>query len=355
MSQKIKVLIVDDSAIVRDMLLEKLSEEKDIEVIGTAPDPFIARDKIVRQKPDVITLDIEMPKMDGLTFLEKLMVYYPMPVIIVSSVTTNDKYAAIKALELGAFDVVNKPGGSISVKDVVTDVAYKIRQAFLLKEKYVERRKQIDTGLEKKGPVKHDSKLLTGIITTDRYIAIGASTGGTVALEYILKGLPSNLPPILIVQHMPPNFTLQFANRLNEMSALTIKEAEDEELVTPGTVYIAKGGYHLTVVRKGGSLYTRLTDTERIQFQKPSVDVLFHSIAENAGRNALGILLTGMGKDGAEGLLHMKKQDAYTITQDEQSSVVWGMPRAAFEIGASSEQVPLEKIADKIIAYAKTK
>jgi len=203
-----------------------------------------------------------------------------------------------------------------------------------------------------KNKKKEDSKILSRISTTEKYIAIGTSTGGTTALEYIFKNLPKKLPPILVVQHMPPNFTHQFALRLNDLSELEIKEAEDEELISPGSVYIAKGGCHLSVERKGASLYTKLLNTERVHFQKPAADVLFHSLAENAGKNTIGIILTGMGKDGAEGLLNMKKQGAYTLAQDENSSIVWGMPRAAIEIGAVSEIISLDKIPERIVELA---
>ena len=205
-SKNIKVLVVDDSAIVRNVMLEKLSEYKDIEIVGTAPDPYIARDKIIRLKPDVITLDIEMPRMDGLTFLEKLMNYFPIPVIIVSSVTTQNSKASIRALEIGAFDVVNKPGGSISVNEVIEDIVFKIRQAYQVKDIYIGRRKTLENHLVETPKIQHDSHMLSNIATTDKFIAIGASTGGTIALEYIFKNLPANLPPILVVEHMPPLF-----------------------------------------------------------------------------------------------------------------------------------------------------
>ncbi|OHD56387.1 MAG: chemotaxis response regulator protein-glutamate methylesterase [Spirochaetes bacterium GWF1_51_8] len=353
--EKIKVLIVDDSAIVRTVLEEKLGNIKDIEVVGTAPDPYIARDKIVKLEPDVITLDIEMPRMDGLTFLQKLMTYYPMPVIIVSSVTTKDSYASIKALEIGAFDVVNKPGGSISVNDIVDDIVMKIRQANEVKDSYVRRRIELDGKLVKKPPVRHDPHILSNIATTDKLIAIGASTGGTVALEYIFRNLPPNLPPIVVVEHMPAMFTRQFADRLNEISELEVKEAEDGDLIAPGTVYIAPGGMHLTIKRKGALLFTQLLDTERVHFQKPAVDVLFDSVAEEAGQNAIGFLLTGMGKDGAKGLLNMRNRGAYTVAQDERSSIVWGMPKTAVDLGAADEVTPLDDIPKRIVELSQKK
>jgi two-component system chemotaxis response regulator CheB len=353
--EKIRVLVVDDSAIVRSLLDEKLAEFPDIEVVGTAPDPYIARDKIIKLQPDVITLDIEMPRMDGLTFLQKLMTYYPFPVIIVSSVTTKDSYATIKALEIGAFDVVNKPGGSITVSDIIDEIAYKIRQASMVKDVYVNRRLALDGKLVKRPEIVYDPHILSNIATTDKLIAIGASTGGTVALEYILRNLPPNLPPIVVVEHMPPQFTKQFADRLNEISALEVKEAEEDDLIAPGTVYIAPGGMHLTIRRKGALLYTQYTDTEKVHFQKPSVDVLFESVAREAGQNAIGIILTGMGKDGAKGLLAMKQKGAYTVAQDERSSIVWGMPKTAIDMGAADEVVPLDDMPHKIVELSQKK
>ncbi|OHD16576.1 MAG: chemotaxis response regulator protein-glutamate methylesterase [Spirochaetes bacterium GWC1_27_15] len=347
---KIKVLIVDDSAIVRDVLSDKLSQFPYIDVIGVAQDPFIARDKIVKLNPDVITLDIEMPKMDGITFLEKLMRYFPIPVIIVSSVTANDKNAAIKALELGAFDVVNKPGGSLTVNDIYEEIAYKIKNAYQVKDSYISRQNLIKSNLlqTKKNP---STQIINSFVTTDKIIAIGSSTGGTLALEYIFKNLPANLPPIVVVQHMPENYTKQFAIRLNELSQINIKEAEDGEILTNGNVYIAKGGNHLIIERKGSSLFSKLINGEKIQFQKPSVDVLFNSLAKTCGKNVIAALLTGMGKDGAEGLLNIKNNGGFTIIQDEESSVVWGMPKAAYDIGAYNKILSLNHIPINIVNF----
>jgi len=347
MKTQIKVLVVDDSAIVRDILSTKLSQFSDIEIVGTAPDPYIARDKIVRLKPDVLTLDIEMPKMDGLSFLEKLMEYYPLPVIIISSITGRDKYAAIKALEIGAFDVVDKPDSQSDMQSFIEDIANKIRVAFAEKESFIYKSKQNSRILVEK---RESTRLLARVSTTGKMIGIGASTGGTVALEFIIKNLPANLPPILIVQHMPPVYTKRFAERLDEISELRVKEAEDEEMIMEGTVYIAKGGMHLGIENKGISFFNRLVDTEKVHFQKPAVDVLFKEMAEKVGKNSIGILLTGMGKDGAEGLFNMKKMGAYTIAQDEASSVVWGMPKAAIEMDAAMEVLPLDKIPERIVS-----
>lgn len=349
---RIRVLVVDDSAIVRDVLTENLSQYDDIEIIGTAPDPYIARDKIVKLDPDVITLDIEMPKMNGLNFLEKLMIYHPMPVIIVSSVTTNDIQASMKAIDIGAFDVVNKPGGSISVTEVVDDVYYKIKEAYKVKDTFVSRRKLVDERIKSK-KITYNKNILSEVSTTDKLIAIGASTGGPVSLEFVLKNLPPNVPPILIVQHMPLFYTAQFALRLNDICEVNVKEAEEGDIVTNGTVYIARGGNHLELVRRGATLYTRLTDGPKVHFQRPAVDVLFQSVAQLVGKNALGIILTGMGKDGADGLLEMKNKGAQTIAQDEASCVVFGMPYEAIELGAAQKICPLEDIPDKIVQFSK--
>ncbi len=347
--EKIKVLIVDDSAIVRGVLLERLEQEKDIEVVGTAPDPYIARTKILNSQPDVITLDIEMPKMNGLDFLQKLMEYYPIPVIIVSSVTTNDAFAAVKALEFGAFDVVNKPGGSISIESVIEDVVFKIRQAYEVRHIYTSRRAIIQQHIQDKPRVQMEQNVLSQVETTDQLVAIGASTGGTTALEYILKQLPPNFPPTLITQHMPPNFTAQFAGRLDSLSQLTVIEARGDELLMPGMAYIAPGGYHLTVSRKGAHLYTRLEGGNKVHFQKPAVDVMFMSIAVEVGKNCVAALLTGMGKDGAAGMLKLKEKGAYTIAQDEKSSVVWGMPKVAIDMNAHKEIAALEDIPARLL------
>ncbi len=357
MGERIRVLIVDDSAIVRDVLSERLSRYPDIEIIGVAPDPFIARDKIVLQKPDVITLDIEMPRLDGLSFLERLMAYYPMPVIVVSSVTAADPGAAIRALELGAFDVVNKPGGSLSVADVVDEIAYKIRQAHEIRDSYVLRRAEFERnyGGKRRAPAAPPSKGLSELRTTEKLVCIGASTGGTLALEYILQRMPLNMPPVLIVQHMPPAFTRQFAERLDGLSELSVKEAEDGEMIAEGTAYIAPGGFHLELERRGASLYARLSSSERVNFQRPSADVLFISAAEHAGRNAIAALLTGMGKDGAEGLKRLRESGAWTIAQDEKSSVVWGMPKAAIAMGAASEVLSLDEIPGRLADLARAK
>ena len=351
--KKIKVLSVDDSAIVREVLSRKLTQAEDIEFLGTAPDPYIGRDKIVRLKPDVITLDIEMPRMDGLTFLEKLMKYYPLPVIIVSSITQSNSLAAIKAMELGAFDVVNKPGGSISVEDVIEDIYQKIRAAYENRDVFLKKWQELSLTYDNRKNFHKKHYYLSEVQTTDKLIAIGASTGGTVALESVFRQLPKGLPPIVVVQHMPIYFTKQFARRLNQLSELTITEADDGEILEANHVYVAPGGQHLVLKRKGEYLYTKLIGGEKVNFQKPAVDVTFDSVAAVSGRNTLAILLTGMGKDGAAGLLKIKENGGYTVAQDEKSSIVWGMPKAAVDLGAATEILSLDDVPDKIVSFAK--
>ena len=348
----IKVLIVDDSALVRQFLSKGLEDFDDIEVVGMAPDPYVAREMVVEKKPDVMTLDIEMPRMDGLTFLSKLMAYFPLPVIIVSSVTTRDNQAAIKALEMGAFDVVNKPGGSISVKEVIEDIVGKIRQAYKVKATFLTRRKAISALTVTRKADPREKEYLSGVKTTGVYVAIGSSTGGTVALEYILSQLPPYLPPLLIVQHMPLNYTAPFAERLNSLSPLTVKESKEGEVLQAGHAYIARAGVHMRFARRGTSGMLVHEDSEKVSFQKPAVDVLFQSMAEGAGKNVLAIILTGMGSDGARGMLDLKKAGATTVAQDEATSVVWGMPRAAVKCGAADRVLSLDKIPREIIQFS---
>jgi two-component system chemotaxis response regulator CheB len=283
------------------------------------------------------------------------MIYFPIPVIIVSSITAADKQAAIKALEIGAFDVVNKPGGALSVGEIVDDIVYKIHQAYEVRESYVLRRTGFSRshGEIKPLPSVNKVEVLSTVETTEKICCIGASTGGTVALEFLFQHFPKAMPPILVVQHMPANFTRQFADRLNDLSFIEVKEAEDNEPISGGMAYIAPGGYHIVLERRGSTLYIRLTTTEKVHYQRPAVDVLFYSAAAVAGRNVVAALLTGMGRDGAEGLLDLRKAGAHTIAQDEGSSVVWGMPRAAIEMEAAEEILPLEEIAKRLVELAK--
>ncbi len=337
---KIKVLIVDDSAIVRKIFSDHLSKEADFEVVGAAPDPFVARDKIVRLKPDVVLLDIEMPRMDGLTFLKKLMHYYPLPVIIVSSLTPKGSKMALDAIEYGAVEVLSKPGGPYSVGDMTLQLKEKIRAAARVRIERV-RNKLSDL------PIEPPIKILSE--TTQKLIAVGASTGGTEALKEVLVRLPSNIPGILIVQHMPAQFTKAFAERLNGLCQIEVREARDGDSVLNGQALIAPGNFHMILKRSGAKYYVNVKDGPMVHHQRPAVDVLFNSVAQYAGGNAIGVILTGMGSDGAQGMLKMKEAGARTIAQDEESCVVFGMPKEAIKLNAVDRIVPLEKIPNEII------
>lgn len=341
MKNKIKVLIVDDSALVRKILTEELSMDSSIEIVGTAPDPIVARDRIVQLSPDVLILDVEMPRMDGLTFLEKLMKHHPMPVIILSSLAKNGGDVAVRALELGAAEVMAKPGTSYSVKDVSLHLADRIKAVAGI------RHFKVDGDIHE-SPVSHTSGKAM-LKTTNKVIAIGASTGGTEAIRKILVRLPANMPPILIVQHMPEFFTRSFAERLDTLCQLHVKEAEDNELLAPGKVLIAPGNSHMVLKRSGAVYFVEIKDGPLVYHQRPSVEVMFSSVARYAGRNSIGILLTGMGKDGAGGLLEMKKAGAETIAQDEKSSIVYGMPKEAANIGAAMKILPLDIIHEALL------
>lgn len=337
MSKRIRVLIVDDSAVVRKIFSEELSKYPDIEVVGTAPDPFVARDKIVALQPDVITLDIEMPRMDGLTFLRKLMKYYPLPTIIVSSLTPKGGKLTLEAMEIGAVDVIAKPGGAYTVGDMSSQLADKIRGAAWAK-------------VIKKGVQDSENVPLKALAqTSHKVIAIGASTGGTEALKTVLTKLPANSPGILVVQHMPANFTAAFAERLNSLCQMTVREAKDNDSVVPGLALIAPGNFHMVMRRSGARYYVEVKTGPLVHHQRPAVDILFKSTAKSAGANAIGVILTGMGADGAEGLLEMKKAGAGTIAQDENSCVVFGMPKEAIKMGAAGKVLPLDQIAAEMI------
>jgi two-component system chemotaxis response regulator CheB len=331
---KVKVLIVDDSAIVRKIFTEELSKYPDIEVIGTAPDPFVARDKIIALKPDVLTLDIEMPRMDGLTFLRKLMKYYPIPTVIVSSLTPAGGKLTLEAMDIGAVDVIAKPGSSYTVGNMSLQLVEKIRAA--ARARVFKQESNSESVL--RAPMKALSQ------TSHKIIAIGASTGGTEALKRVLTPLPANSPGIVVVQHMPANFTAAFANRLNSLCQMSVKEAQDNDSVVPGTILIAPGNYHMILRRSGAMYYVQVKTGPMVHHQRPAVDLLFKSTAQYAGSNAIGVILTGMGADGAEGLLDMKKAGAGTIAQDEQSCVVFGMPKEAIKLGAADKVLPLDQI-----------
>lgn len=342
----IKVLVVDDSALVRKLLTEELSRYSDIDVVGGAIDPYVARDKIVRLKPDVITLDLEMPRMDGLSFLSKLMKYHPLPVVVVSSLTPSNSQNAIRALELGAVEVICKPGSNLSAPDISQSLVKAIRAASRANVAKV----TSDVSMEEQSNQGYHIPLKT----THKVIAIGASTGGTIAIEKLLIEMPLNIPGILVVQHMPEYFTASFASRLDTICKIEVREAKDGDTVVPGLALIAPGGRHMLLERSGAFYHVRIKGGPMVHHQRPSVDVLFHSVAKQAGANAMGVLLTGMGSDGAEGLLAMRQSKAYTIAQDEASSVVYGMPGEAVKLGAACDVLPLTEISGRIIKRLST-
>ena len=338
----ISVLVVDDSAVVRSVLSEQLSQCAGITVVGTAMDPYAARERIAELKPDVITLDIEMPRMDGLSFLAKIMKHQPFPVVIVSSLAPENSETALRALQLGAADVIPKPGSQFSVPDVKRRLAQAVRAAAQAKLTAL----VADPTTQSTLP----AQTLAGIDTTHKVLAIGASTGGTRAIESILTALPPDCPGTVIVQHMPPGFTHSFAERLNSLCQVEVKEASQGDALAPGRVLIAQGGMHMLVKRSGSRLSVDVRDGPPVRRHKPSVDVLFHSVARHCGQNAVGVLLTGMGNDGAAGLREMREHEAHTIAQDEDSSVVFGMPKAAIDIDAAVEVQPLNQMTVAILS-----
>jgi two-component system chemotaxis response regulator CheB len=349
MTEKIKVLIVDDSRMIRDVLTDILADQPDIEVVGGAADAFEARDMIRDLKPDVITLDVEMPKMNGLEFLDKLMRAKPMPVVMISSFTETGSEVTFRALELGAVEFVTKPKlNEQTPDDYGRMIADKIRAAKSARLRAPRRADPNDTvtmpAMVAKKPVPR------GVKTSDRVIVVGASTGGTEAIREFLLGMPQDCPGILIVQHMPENFTRMFAERLNGLCQVTVKEAEHNDPILPGHAYIAPGGKHLWVKRDEGQLLAKLSTEPPMNLHRPSVDFLFLSAAKFVGADAIGVLMTGMGKDGAKGMVEMKKAGGYNIAQDEATSVIFGMPREAIELDAVHEVTPLGKLRERALA-----
>jgi two-component system, chemotaxis family, protein-glutamate methylesterase/glutaminase len=340
MKTDISVLVVDDSAIVRKVLSEELSRERGIRVVGTAPDPYIARDKIVRLNPDVVTLDIEMPRMDGLTFLKKLMKYHPLPVIIVSSLTKKGGKLAMEALSLGALEVISKPSASYSVGDMSVQLAEKIRAVA-----HVDITARVDAARSRSAAPERAAGARALSATTNKIIAIGASTGGTEAIKTVLTGMPPNSPGVIVVQHMPAKFTTSFAERLDSLCAIRVKEAHDGDSVQNGQALIAPGNYHMLLRRSGARYYVQVKNGPMVHHQRPSVDVLFKSVADYAGANAVGIILTGMGADGADGLLRMRDAGARTIAQDERTCVVFGMPKEAIRRDAAEKVLALGDVS----------
>jgi two-component system chemotaxis response regulator CheB len=344
---KIKVLVIDDSALIRNILKEIINEQSDMMVVGSAPDPLVAREMIRSLNPDVLTLDIEMPNMNGLSFLRRLMRVKPMPVVMLSSHTQEGSDVAFRALAMGAVDFVGKPvsGAGQSDEDYAATIVEKIRGAYAARDKIepLEISRAVDAD-EVLPMLKNDA------VTQRRLIAIGASTGGAEALKDILEAMPADSPAIVIAQHMPATFTKLFAKRLDGLCKITVKEAEDEEPILPGHAYVAPGGFHLRVKRYDSRGFgIKLGSDPQVNLHRPSVDVLFNSVAEAAGKDAIGVILTGMGKDGALGLLEMHNRGAFTIAQDEATSIVFGMPKEAIDLGAADVVSPLNQIARKIM------
>ena len=344
----IRVLVVDDSALVRRVLSDELGKQGDIEVVGTAIDPYAAREQIVRLRPDVITLDIEMPRMDGISFLAKLMKHYPIPVVVVSSLAPQNSETAVRALALGAVEIVAKPGSSLSTPDVGGELARAIRHAASAKASLLVRNEAPVV------PARVAAAALPGAMagpaapwlqTTHRVLAIGASTGGTQAVERVLRALPADAPGTVIVQHMPEHFTAAFAQRLDGLCAMEVREARDHDAVVPGVALIAPGNRHLLLQASGARYVVRVKDGPPVYHQRPAVDVLFHSVARAAGPNAVGVILTGMGADGARGLFAMREAGACTLAQDEATCAVFGMPKEAIKLGAAGSVLPLDAIA----------
>ncbi|MGJ7501160.1 protein-glutamate methylesterase/protein-glutamine glutaminase [Variovorax sp. ZT5P49] len=350
--KKIKVLCVDDSALIRSVMTEIINSQSDMTVVGTAADPLVARDLIKVTNPDVLTLDVEMPRMDGLEFLEKLMRLRPMPVVMVSSLTERGSEIALRALELGAIDFVTKP--RLGVRDGLLNytelIAGKIRTAAsarLLPSRHA-------AAPRPGSDVPHESLLRSPLLSTEKLIIIGASTGGTEAIREVLQPLPPDSPAVMIAQHMPAGFTRSFAQRLDGLCRINVKEAEHGERVLPGYAYIAPGGFHLSLARSGANYVAHLDQEPPVNRHRPSIDVLFDSAAKHAGKNAIGIILTGMGRDGAEGLLRMKRAGAHTLAQDEASCVVFGMPREAIALGAVDDVSPLSEVSRRVMAHLRT-
>lgn len=337
---KIKVMVVDDSAIVRKILSDTIAMESDMEVVATAPDPYVARDKILALKPDVITLDIEMPRMDGLTFLKKLMKFHPMPVIIISSLTKASCEISLEALASGAVEVMEKPGGPYSIGELREGLAQKLRAAAGAR---------VSAPVSKQFVVQPPPPQAPALMQNDMVIAIGASTGGTEAIRDVLMQLPANIPGIVITQHIPKQFSTSFARRLDASCPFEVKEAEDGDEVRPGRALVAPGDFHMVLRARAGGYFVQVQDGPKICYQRPAVDVMFASVANTAKSRAVGVLLTGMGADGAQGLLSMRNAGARTIAQNEQTCVVYGMPREAARLNAVEQVLPLQGIPAAIV------
>lgn len=346
---KIKVLIIDDSALIRSILSEIIRAQNDMEVVGVAPDPIVARDMIKQLNPDVLTLDVEMPKMDGLDFLEKLMRLRPMPVIMVSSLTERGSEITMRALELGAVDFVTKP--KLSIQSGMLEYAQAITDKIRAASKARVRSRSVLSSAANAMPTDALPSIRNPLVSSEKLIIVGASTGGTEAIKSFLIQMPSDCPGILITQHMPEGFTKSFAKRLDGICKISVMEAQGGERILPGHAYIAPGHSHLLLARSGANYVTALEDSEPVNRHRPSVDVLFRSAARCAGKNAVGVILTGMGKDGADGMLEMRRAGAYNFAQDESTCVVFGMPKEAIAVGAVDEILPLNDMPAKVLNY----
>lgn len=348
--RKIRVLVVDDSPTMCRLFQEIINSEPDMETVGSAADPYMAREMIRVLNPDVITLDVEMPRMNGLEFLDKLMRLHPMPVLMISSLTGAGSSATLRALELGAMDFVLKQNmaSENGIQMMADDITHKLRDMFDARPNFnsVAATRTKPVAEPAAAPHLHD---ISPVVAASRLILIGSSTGGTEAVRDFLSAMPANSPAILIAQHMPEHFTAAFAKRLDAASAMSVKEAAHNERILPGHVYVAPGHSHLQVVKSAGYYHTHLSDAAPVNRHRPSVEVLFESAARHAGRNAIGIMFTGMGKDGAAGMLKMREAGAYNFAQDEASCVVFGMPRAAIELKAVQEVLPLSGMAAGVI------
>jgi two-component system chemotaxis response regulator CheB len=340
MSASVRVLIVDDSAFMRELLSTVLAADPEIEVVGTAPDPFVAREEIKKLNPDVVTLDVEMPRMDGLTFLRKIMTLRPMPVVMISTLTQAGAEITLDALEIGAVDFVAKPTSDVAtaLDELAGELQAKVKAAARTRVRALRPKPE--------APKRYDTRAMG---STGKIVVVGASTGGVEALKVLLMGLPADCPPILITQHMPPRFTAAFAERLNRECPMTVSEAVHGEIIVSGHAYIAPGSHHLELVRGSGRFACTLSDGPLVSGHRPSVDVLFHSAARTSKDATIGVILTGMGRDGADGLLELRRVGATTLGQDEESSLIYGMPRVAFERGAVMHQRPLSQVAGAII------
>ncbi|AOI89994.1 chemotaxis response regulator protein-glutamate methylesterase [Burkholderia pseudomultivorans] len=352
--QKIKVLCVDDSALIRSLMTEIINGQPDMTVCATAPDPLVARELIKQHNPDVLTLDVEMPRMDGLDFLEKLMRLRPMPVVMVSSLTERGSEITLRALELGAVDFVTKP--RVGIRDGMLDYAEKLADKIRAASRARVRQAPQPQAAAARAAGGHPAAPMINnpLVSTEKLIIIGASTGGTEAIREVLTPLPPDAPAVLIAQHMPPGFTKSFAQRLNGLCRIAVKEAEHGERVLPGHAYIAPGHAHLLLARSGANYIAQLSDEPPVNRHRPSVDVLFRSAATHAGKNAIGVILTGMGRDGAAGLLDMKRAGAHTFAQDEASCIVFGMPREAIALGGADEVAPLAEMSRRVMARLAT-